>query len=170
MTIIATPFIEKQNITLDLTGAPDVNAGEPLVPTRIRITYAQQEGVASPHHIEAHVTGVYRRGGVVTTLGNTAEVWAFRAPGARPAWVRDLIEEHLPAWWTGGAPAGAVNRVKSPTEPGACRWCGIPKRAHAQQWIEPVGWHTWAQPTQEQIKTRMLARRSTRTPSRTETR
>ncbi|MGW5477655.1 hypothetical protein [Streptomyces sp. NPDC004008] len=45
-------------------------------------------------------------------------------------------------------------------EPSACRWCGIPQREHAQRWAKPVGWHRWEQPTQEQIKARMLARRA----------
>lgn len=45
--------------------------------------------------------------------------------------------------------------------PSACRWCGIPERLHMQQWKPPVGWHEWQQPTQEQIKARMLARRET---------
>lgn len=48
-------------------------------------------------------------------------------------------------------------------EPSACRWCGIPKRSHFQQWKKPVGWHQWTQPLQEQIKARMLARRLART-------
>lgn len=48
------------------------------------------------------------------------------------------------------------------TEPSACRWCGIPKRSHFQQWKKPVGWHTWTHPLQEQIKARMLARRAAR--------
>lgn len=45
-------------------------------------------------------------------------------------------------------------------EPNACHWCGIPKRGHGQQWIAQAGWHSWTQPTQNQIKARMLARRA----------
>lgn len=43
--------------------------------------------------------------------------------------------------------------------PMGCRWCGIDQRGHAIQY-GPAGRHTWTQPTQEQIKTRMLSRRS----------
>jgi hypothetical protein len=43
--------------------------------------------------------------------------------------------------------------------PMGCRWCGIDQRGHAQQYKAPVGWHQWGQPTQQQIKDRMLARR-----------
>ncbi|MFI0914177.1 hypothetical protein [Streptomyces abikoensis] len=52
------------------------------------------------------------------------------------------------------------------TSPNACRHCGIERRDHAlaQRWKEPVGWHQWAPPTQEQIKARMLARRAERKP------
>ncbi|MEU8469556.1 hypothetical protein AB0F30_16810 [Streptomyces sp. NPDC029006] len=44
--------------------------------------------------------------------------------------------------------------------PMGCRWCGIDQRPHARQWKPPVGWHAWEQPTQQQIKDRMLARRT----------
>lgn len=46
--------------------------------------------------------------------------------------------------------------------PFGCRWCGIEKRPHCQQWKAPVGWHKWERPTDEQIKERMLARRASR--------
>lgn len=48
---------------------------------------------------------------------------------------------------------------KKTAEPGACRWCGRPRDGHYQRWIEPVGWHTFTEPTDEQRKTRMLAKR-----------
>jgi hypothetical protein len=55
-----------------------------------------------------------------------------------------------------------------------CRHCGVPERStpdnpryHAQQWTEGVGWHGWTQPTQDQIKARMLARRADRIMRRT---
>ncbi|PBC72286.1 MULTISPECIES: hypothetical protein [unclassified Streptomyces] len=47
-------------------------------------------------------------------------------------------------------------------QPNSCRWCGIDQRQHMQQWKPPVGWHQWEQPTQDQIKARMLARRQQR--------
>jgi hypothetical protein len=46
--------------------------------------------------------------------------------------------------------------------PNGCRWCGIEQREHFSRWKPEPGWHTWEQPTQEQIKARMLARRKTR--------
>ena len=51
--------------------------------------------------------------------------------------------------------------------PSACRWCGIEERSHFQQWKPPVGCSQTCQPTQPQIKARMLARRQTRTTSTT---
>ncbi|WP_327259977.1 MULTISPECIES: hypothetical protein [unclassified Streptomyces] len=44
--------------------------------------------------------------------------------------------------------------------PNACRHCGLDQRGHAQQWTTFAGWHTWAQPTQDQILARMRARRA----------
>ncbi|WP_179255771.1 hypothetical protein [Streptomyces sp. SS07] len=49
--------------------------------------------------------------------------------------------------------------------PMGCRWCGIDQREHMQQWKPPAGWHTWSQPTLEQIKDRMRARRANRKES-----
>lgn len=46
------------------------------------------------------------------------------------------------------------------TNPAACRHCPHEKRDHMQRWTTGVGWHQWTQPTQEQIKARMLARRT----------
>lgn len=45
-------------------------------------------------------------------------------------------------------------------EPGGCRFCGVDQREHMQRWTRGVSWHVWTQPTQEQIKARMLARRT----------
>jgi len=56
--------------------------------------------------------------------------------------------------------------MKTPN-PMGCRWCGIDQRPHAQQWKPPVGWHKWEQPTQQQIKERMHARRAARTEDTT---
>ena len=44
--------------------------------------------------------------------------------------------------------------------PNGCRWCGIEQRGHARQYKPPVGWHEWEQPTSEQVKVRMLARKN----------
>lgn len=52
-------------------------------------------------------------------------------------------------------------------EPSACRHCGISRRRHdrqtwhtRQRFTEGVGYHYWTPPTQQQIKERMLARRT----------
>lgn len=45
-------------------------------------------------------------------------------------------------------------------DPNACHWCGITQRGHGRQWTAQAGWHGWEQPTQEQIKAHMLARRA----------
>ena len=45
--------------------------------------------------------------------------------------------------------------------PMGCQHCGIGQRGHGIQY-GAAGRHTWTQPTQQQIKTRMLARRATR--------
>ena len=50
--------------------------------------------------------------------------------------------------------------------PSGCRYCGVDQRDHMQRWTPPSkggpGWHQWTAPTQEQIKTRMITRRTTR--------
>lgn len=46
------------------------------------------------------------------------------------------------------------------TEPFGCRWCGDAKHHHGSQWHPTVGLHQWEQPTPEQIKDRMRARRA----------
>lgn len=43
-----------------------------------------------------------------------------------------------------------------------CRWCGITRRPHAQQWSGLVGLHKWTAMTLPEIKGRMLARRAAR--------
>ena len=48
------------------------------------------------------------------------------------------------------------------TAPDGCCWCGIAEREHMQRWHRDAGWHQWEPPTEEQIKTRMLARRNAR--------
>jgi hypothetical protein len=46
--------------------------------------------------------------------------------------------------------------------PFGCRWCGREERAHGCWYMPRRGFHTWVQPTQAQIKARMLARRNAR--------
>lgn len=42
--------------------------------------------------------------------------------------------------------------------PDGCQHCGIPERQHMTRWKPGIGSHQWTAPTQEQVKTRMLAR------------
>lgn len=50
----------------------------------------------------------------------------------------------------------------SPATPFGCRWCGTERGHHGRSWIPGRGIHVWEQPTQAQIKARMLARRNAR--------
>ncbi|GII83976.1 hypothetical protein Ssi03_19660 [Sphaerisporangium siamense] len=49
--------------------------------------------------------------------------------------------------------------------PNGCRWCGVEARDHLQRWKESVGWHQWVEPTSEQRKERMRARRRQTKPN-----
>ena len=51
--------------------------------------------------------------------------------------------------------------MKNTPNPMGCARCGIDQRGHAIQ-VGSGGSHTWEQPTQQQIKARMLARRAAR--------
>jgi len=53
--------------------------------------------------------------------------------------------------------------VIEPIEPYGCTVCGVPKSQHGRRWHPAVEVHQWQQPTQQQIKDRMLARRAERT-------
>ncbi|MEU0836097.1 hypothetical protein [Streptomyces sp. NPDC005969] len=46
--------------------------------------------------------------------------------------------------------------------PNSCQHCGVDEREHMRRWKPAVGWHAWTPPTQDQIKARMLARRTAR--------
>lgn len=46
--------------------------------------------------------------------------------------------------------------------PFGCRWCGRDERSHGCLFMPRRGYHNWVQPTQAQIKARMLARRNAR--------
>ncbi|MFF7949073.1 hypothetical protein [Streptomyces griseorubiginosus] len=46
--------------------------------------------------------------------------------------------------------------------PSGCRWCGREQYGHMQLFLPRRGFHQWEQPTQAQIKARMLARRNAR--------
>jgi hypothetical protein len=48
--------------------------------------------------------------------------------------------------------------MRIPT-PNSCRHCAVPERVHFQRWSDGIGMHTWVEPTDEQRKARMLARR-----------
>ena len=43
--------------------------------------------------------------------------------------------------------------------PNGCRWCGVDYQEHYQRWHPDGGRHGWIQPTQDQIKARILKRR-----------
>lgn len=60
------------------------------------------------------------------------------------------------------ASSGAVieTTTEPSVEPNGCSRCGIPKDKHGRQWTLSAGWHPWNPPTDEQIKERMLRRRS----------
>lgn len=52
--------------------------------------------------------------------------------------------------------------IKNPN-PGGCRFCGVDKPNHCQIWHGPgIGIGGFVDPTQEQIKERMLERRKLR--------
>lgn len=46
-----------------------------------------------------------------------------------------------------------------PPPPFGCRWCGTEHSGHGLRWMPGKGIHRWEQPTEAQIKARMLARR-----------
>lgn len=46
--------------------------------------------------------------------------------------------------------------------PFGCRWCGYEQGRHGHLFMPRRGLHRWVQPTQAQIKARMLARRAAR--------
>jgi hypothetical protein len=47
--------------------------------------------------------------------------------------------------------------------PFGCRWCGTEQGGHGRRWMPGKGLHRWEQPTEAQVKARMLARRAART-------
>lgn len=103
MTVTTVPYTEQQTITYDLpNGAPDIRSGsDTLVPTRITIRYSQHESWAFPQVVEVTVKGRFREAdGTVSERGNTAEVWRHTPDAERAAWVRELVRDNLPQWWT----------------------------------------------------------------------
>jgi hypothetical protein len=64
--------------------------------------------------------------------------------------VTGMLHGHV-RWPNGTAPT-----------PFGCRWCGTEQGGHGRRWMPGRGIHAWEQPTQEQIKARMLARRTAR--------
>jgi hypothetical protein len=49
-----------------------------------------------------------------------------------------------------------------PPTPFGCRWCGAEQRFHGRRNLRGRNSHRWVQPTQAQIKARMVARRNAR--------
>jgi hypothetical protein len=56
-----------------------------------------------------------------------------------------------------------VNDQTEPT-PYGCRWCGDEQHHHGHQWHPEAGMHQWTEPSPEQIRDRMTARRARRNP------
>lgn len=44
--------------------------------------------------------------------------------------------------------------------PSGCAHCGLDHRTHYRRWTASAGWHGYTPPSQDQIKARMLARRT----------
>lgn len=51
-------------------------------------------------------------------------------------------------------------RASEGPSPNACRYCDTDRATHLQRWAPGVKWHGWCEPTPEQRKARMLARRT----------
>lgn len=49
-------------------------------------------------------------------------------------------------------------RTLFPPVPSSCRWCAQEERGHGRRWVPSQGWHTYAQPTLEQMAARIRAR------------
>lgn len=56
-------------------------------------------------------------------------------------------------------PAGGGDTPSIAVPPNSCQHDGIDKHDHAWRWVQGVGWHNWAEPSDELRKARMLARR-----------
>ncbi len=48
----------------------------------------------------------------------------------------------------------------SAPNPNGCRYCGVDRESHLQRYASEVGWHKWIEPTDEQRKGRLRARRA----------
>lgn len=46
--------------------------------------------------------------------------------------------------------------------PFGCRWCGVAAGNHGSRYVSSQGMHAWEQPTNDQVKARMQARRTAR--------
>lgn len=122
----------------------------------------------------------YDEHGEPTTEGLFHCVYAGRAPAA--------FEHHSETlgvafgWRQGIGPSGEwealgaydtpdfagwreVRPLLSPGHPDGCRWCNLP-RPHGHQYVEGIGQHQWAQPTDRQRLERMKARRAARLAAR----
>lgn len=54
-------------------------------------------------------------------------------------------------------------KTSKPINPGGCRFCGADRQNHCQRWHGPgIGIGGFVDPTQEQIKERMIERRKKR--------
>ncbi|MEU3851767.1 hypothetical protein [Streptomyces sp. NPDC029554] len=48
------------------------------------------------------------------------------------------------------------------TGPYGCAWCSVLRSHHGRRWHPTAGMHSWAEPSPQQIKDRMVAHRSRR--------
>lgn len=83
-----------------------------------------------------------------------------------PNEVRLTLDEGEGTWsFRHDAPLAALPPMAR-THPSGCRACGLPERGHFRRWTLAAGWHGGQQPTQDQIKARMIARRAERIVSK----
>lgn len=65
--------------------------------------------------------------------------------------------------------SGLITRADgSVLDPSGCGVCGINARGHFERWASGPGWHRWTEPTNEQRRERMLARRALRASESTQ--
>ncbi|MBE4790289.1 MULTISPECIES: hypothetical protein [Streptomyces] len=83
-------------------------------------------------------------------LANTLDPTKHLLGYGRRDTVTGMLHGHI-RWPNGTAPT-----------PLGCRWCGGAQGSHGRQWMAGRGMHSWARPTEAQIKARMLARRAAR--------
>jgi hypothetical protein len=59
-----------------------------------------------------------------------------------------------------------VSAVDATFPPHGCRHCGVERRDHARRYRPAPAWHTWTEPTREQVTARVRSRREARRRTR----